>query len=218
MPLASSGLRALKGSQAHLFPPGGGQSSRSIHIPAFAPRPSANLTTAQTAFRHARTLVSRFFDHLTTPGTLRAPIPAGNAGSRAFHVHSARMPTIQQRLSGPARHVLSRPLATPFLPRGPVVPRHITEVGLGTARNFSTGRPIFQHLIENVPVYARAFNEVDWDTRIEEERERMRMEKYKAKRAAKAVKKAKAPLRAVSELNILPTPARRRVLLRPRRN
>ena len=55
-------------------------------------------------------------------------------------------------------------------------------------------------------MYTRAFNEVDWDTRIEEERERMRMEKYEAKRAAKAVKKAKAPLRVVS-LNILPTPA-----------
>ena len=115
------------------------------------------------------------------------------------------MPTIQDRLSFPTRHILSKPLCVPFLPRPPTVPRHIAQVGLGTARNFSTGRPIFQHLIENVPVYARAFNEVDWDLRLEEERARLRLEKQKARRTAKVAKKAKAVLRPVT-LNVVSAP------------
>ena len=209
MQLASHGLRAFKGGQAH-FPLGGGTPSRSIHIPAFAPRPLPGQSTsaAQAVFRHTRTLISRFVAHLTTPGTLRAPVHvgAGNTGTRAFHGSAARMPTIQERLSFSARHVLSRPTSVPFLPRPPVVPRHISQVGLGTARNFSTGRPIFQHLVENVPVYARAFHEADWELRIAEERERLRMEKHKAKRAAKQAKKSKAPLRPLTQ-NIAPSPA-----------
>jgi hypothetical protein len=36
-------------------------------------------------------------------------------------------------------------------------------VGLGTARNFGTARPIFQAIAENVPVTARAAYEMDWD-------------------------------------------------------
>ncbi|RDX52777.1 hypothetical protein OH76DRAFT_125675 [Lentinus brumalis] len=207
MQLASHGLRALKGAPAH-FPPGGGTPSRSIHIPAFAPRPLGhNTSTAQAVFRHTRTLISRFVAHLTTPGTLRAPVhvTAGNAGTRAFHGSAARMPTIQERLSFSARHVLSKPTSVPFLPRSPGVPRHISQVGIGSARNFSTGRPIFQHLIENVPVYARAFHEADWELRIAEERERLRMEKHKAKRVAKQAKKAKAPLRLLTQ-NVAPAP------------
>ncbi|KAI0694181.1 hypothetical protein C8T65DRAFT_667141 [Cerioporus squamosus] len=202
MQLASHGLRALKGGQAH-FPAGGGTPSRSIHIPAFAPRPPPGqaTSTAQAVFRHTRTLISRFVGHLTAPGTSRAPVhvSSGGAGTRAFHGSAARMPTIQERLSFSARHVLSKPTSVPFLPRSPAVPRHISQVGLGTARNFSTGRPIFQHLVENVPVYARAFHEADWELRIAEERERLRMEKHKAKRAAKQAKKAKAPLRPLTQ-------------------
>ncbi|KAF7981020.1 hypothetical protein HWV62_35450 [Athelia sp. TMB] len=37
------------------------------------------------------------------------------------------------------------------------------QVGLGTARNFSSTRPIFQNLAQNVPVAGRAFWEADWD-------------------------------------------------------
>ncbi|KAI0737880.1 hypothetical protein C8Q80DRAFT_1209009 [Daedaleopsis nitida] len=206
MQLASHGLRALKGGQAH-FPPGGGQSSRSIHIPVSAARgPSHPTTTAQAVFKQTRNFISRFVTHLTTPGTLRSPVHVGSTGSRPFHVSAARMPTIHERLSFSARHVLSKPLAVPFLPRAPAVPRHISQVGLGTARNFSSGRPIFQHLLENVPVYARAFHEADWELRIEEERQRLRMEKQKAKVVAKEVKKSKVPLRPLKQ-NIVATPA-----------
>ncbi|KAM5542667.1 hypothetical protein V8D89_003628 [Ganoderma adspersum] len=206
MQLASHGSRALKGGGQHLFPPGGG--SRLIHIPAFTrPPPSKQTTTAHAVFRHARTAISRFVAHLTTPGTLHSSIHVqpGASGTRMFHHPATRMPTIQDRLSFPARHILSKPLAAPFLPRPPTVPRHIAQVGLGTARNFSTGRPIFQHLIENVPVYARAFNEVDWDLRLEEERARLRLEKQKARRAAKAAKKAHRPFRP-TKLNVVSAP------------
>ncbi|TBU24805.1 hypothetical protein BD311DRAFT_765814 [Dichomitus squalens] len=206
MQLATSGFRALKGGGQPHFLAGGGRPSRSIHIPAFArPPPNKPATTAQAVFRHARTAISRFVAHLTTPGTLRSSVHVPS-GARAYHGPATRMPTINDRLSFPARQILSRPLAVPFLPRPPTVPRHITQVGLGTARNFSTGRPVFQHLVENVPVYARSFSEVDWDFRIKEERERLRLEKQKAKREAKAAKKAKVPFRPV-QLNVVPTPA-----------
>jgi len=39
----------------------------------------------------------------------------------------------------------------------------MTEVGLGTARKFSTARPIFQHLAQNVPVAGRSMYEMDLD-------------------------------------------------------
>ena len=44
-----------------------------------------------------------------------------------------------------------------------MVPRPVTQVGLGTARNFSSTRPIFQNLAQNVPVAGRAFWEADWE-------------------------------------------------------
>ncbi|KAH9890592.1 hypothetical protein C8Q73DRAFT_704884 [Cubamyces lactineus] len=203
MPLASSGFRALKGAQAHFFPSGGGgtaqAATRAIHIPAYTPRPAATQATsaAQSIVRNTRTLLSRFVAHLTTPGTLRVPgdAVAGASRGRAFHTPATRMPTIHDRMSYPARCFLSRPAQVPFLPRAPVVPRSITQVGLGTARNFSSGRPVFQHLAENVPIYARAFSEADWKVRMQEEKERLKLEKAKAKAQAKAAKKAKAPLR-----------------------
>jgi hypothetical protein len=57
------------------------------------------------------------------------------------------------------------------MPRAPTVavPRSVAQVGLGTARNFSSSRPIFQNLVHNVPVAGRAACELDLD-------ERMRME------------------------------------------
>jgi hypothetical protein len=39
----------------------------------------------------------------------------------------------------------------------------VAEVGLGAVRNFSSARPIFEQLVQNVPVAARALYEVDWD-------------------------------------------------------
>jgi hypothetical protein len=44
---------------------------------------------------------------------------------------------------------------------------------LGFARNFSSARPIFQNVVENVPVACRAFWEADWEIKMREERERL---------------------------------------------
>jgi len=52
------------------------------------------------------------------------------------------------------------------------VPRSIAQVGLGTARNFTTGRPIFQSIADNmhnIPVVTRAFLEADLDTRTKDD-------------------------------------------------
>ncbi|OSD02032.1 hypothetical protein PYCCODRAFT_1435715 [Trametes coccinea BRFM310] len=209
MQLASSGVRALKGAQGHLFPSGGGANAatRAIHIPAYVPRPSSSQasSTAQRVFKQTRTILSRFVAHLTAPGVLRATGDVVAGAPRAFHSPATRMPSIHDRMSHSARTFLARPGPTPFLPRAPVVPRSVTQVGLGTARSFSSGRPVFQHLAENVPIYARTFSQADWKVRMQEERERLKMEKVKAKAQAKAAKKAIAPLRPLKPVQ--PAPA-----------
>ncbi|KAI8999067.1 hypothetical protein BD414DRAFT_512609 [Trametes punicea] len=211
MQLASSGFRASKAAQAHFLSPGGGThaATRAIHIPAFTPRPSGSQTTstAQNVLKHTRTILSRFVAHLTAPGTLRAPgdVVAGASRPRSFHSPATRIPSIHERMSYPTRCFLARPAPTPFLPRAPTVPRSITQVGLGTARNFSSGRPVFQHLAENVPIYARTFSQAGWQVRMHEERERLKMEKAKAKAQAKAAKKAEAPLRPLKPIAVAPT-------------
>ena len=121
-----------EGSQAYFFPLGGGQFSRSIRIQAFSPTsirdynvPDSCLNGAQTCAHPclARQVCS---SHHTWDV---APIPAGDPGSRAFYVHSACMPMIQQSISCPACHIHSRLLDVPLLPRGSVVPpRHIRSL------------------------------------------------------------------------------------------
>ncbi len=53
----------------------------------------------------------------------------------------------------------------------------MSQVGLGTARNFSSTRPIFQNLVDNVPVAARAFCEADLDLKTQK-KAAMRPKKY----------------------------------------
>ncbi|KAA1477117.1 hypothetical protein DENSPDRAFT_571300 [Dentipellis sp. KUC8613] len=205
MPLASSGgLSSLLGRQAsHLAQAPNIPSHRSIHISSFIPRPQPRVSssTAGRLLRTTRGLLQAFVGHLTTPGTLRVP-GAGNGFHHAV-ANATRGPTIRQGLSLPARIALSKPLGAPMLPRAPVVPRSIAQVGLGTARNFSTGRPIFQHLAENVPMTGRALSEADWDVRKREE-QRLRFgkakkaEKAKGKQAVKAEKAQFHPAAASS--------------------
>lgn len=64
------------------------------------------------------------------------------------------------------------------MPRAPGIPRNVTHVGLGTARNFSSARPLFQNIAENVPIAGRAFWEADWEIKLQKEREMMRPKKY----------------------------------------
>jgi hypothetical protein len=68
------------------------------------------------------------------------------------------------------------------------VPRSLAQVGLGTARNFSSGRPIFQNLIENVPIAGRAVYEADWDIKAHNGRERIR-KSLKGKSSQKSASK-----------------------------
>ncbi|CCM05024.1 uncharacterized protein FIBRA_07224 [Fibroporia radiculosa] len=202
MQLWSSGLRALKptGGGAILHHP---QPShvRSIHVSSFVPRPHVGqgTSTTQTIFKQTRTLLSRFITHLTAPGTLRSPqnFPAS---ARSLYNGPTQMRTIQQGLSLPARHALSRPLQAPHLPRAPSVPRGVSQVGLGLARNFSTGRPVFQNLVENVPVAGRAFWEADWELKMNKERERLRMQKESKKNSKKASKEMSKPRREAKPL------------------
>lgn len=63
--------------------------------------------------------------------------------------------------------------------------RSITQVGLGTARNFSSARPIFQNLVENVPIAGRAFYEgVDFDMKRPMGKENSKTIEKKGKAAA----------------------------------
>ncbi|KII89291.1 hypothetical protein PLICRDRAFT_40954 [Plicaturopsis crispa FD-325 SS-3] len=152
MPLASHGFSRV----SQLIPSlRGGTTSRAIHIPTGAP-------TTQTLFAQSRNLLTRFVTHLTAPGL---PAPAARA---AFSSSGVRAPSIQQRLSLPVRHALrSHPLGAPCVPRAPTMPHpnSVTNVGLGTARNFHAARPLFANIAEamNVPVAGRALYEMDWE-------------------------------------------------------
>ncbi|KAF8171548.1 hypothetical protein K438DRAFT_1852443 [Mycena galopus ATCC 62051] len=146
------------------------QSARSLHVSS-----GASQTLRQKLLTQTRLALNRFVTQLTTPGTGTVSV------SRSFH---AANPSIQQRLSFAARNTLSRPLAPQFLPRGPVVPRGMTQVGLGTARNFSSGRPIFQQLADNIPIAGRAFYEADWELNMHKERLHMRRPSKKAAKQA----------------------------------
>src|ERR1700685_1004392 len=163
MQLASYGTRALPARYlSRLIPHNPGiklsNAGRSIHI---GPLPrSITAGTAQKLVQQSRNVLTRFFAHLTAPG-LRAPPSSFPTPARSLHTASRTgIHGIHANLSLPARHALSR---GPFLPRPPVGPRTMTQVGLGTARNFSSARPIFQNLAQNVPVVGRAFWEADWE-------------------------------------------------------
>lgn len=86
--------------------------------------------------------------------------------SHHLHTHAysgARAQPIGSSFSFPTRVALGRPLSAPKLPRAPTIPRSISEVGLGTARNFSSSRHVFQNIVDNVPIHTRALWEAEWD-------------------------------------------------------
>ncbi|KAI0261085.1 hypothetical protein BC834DRAFT_845829 [Gloeopeniophorella convolvens] len=173
MQMASSGNLTALARQAFRAvhnPPNISTTSRGLHTqPAFVPRSTLQPTSfTSRALHRTKNLLNAFVGHLTTPGTMHVP----GATSRTVHSAAHRIPTIENNLSLHVRHALSRPMGAPRLPRPPAVPRGIAQVGLGTARNFTTGRPIFQSIadnIYNVPVAARAFVEADWDTRTKQQ-------------------------------------------------
>lgn len=159
-------------------------------------------------FSASKNVFQRFFTQLTTPG-FRLPTyfaQAQHTSARSLHNAHLRGSSIQSGLSFAARASLKsnalQRRATMFLPRPPPLspPRcgGVTQVGLGTARSFSTSRPIFQHLAENVPVSARALYEVDWHIEMEKEQARMHLTTSKK---PKSIKKSKAMLQPTREVN-----------------
>lgn len=185
MQAASHGARA----KARNIP----SSTRNIHIPAFNPS-SPGGAAAKRVLLQARQLLSRAFLNLTAPG-LGSHIPA-TARSAHTGAQFLRVPSIQQRLGQTYRHALSRPLqVAQYIPRGPIVPRGMTQVGLGTARNFSSGRVLFENIVQNVPIAGRAFVEADWDLHLQKERANMqkalRQDKKQQKNVYRGMKENK---------------------------
>lgn len=129
--------------------------------------PSRSIHTTQRIFSQTRTLFSRLLSHLGTPSLAHSPQP-----SLARPAHFSNFPSINARFSLPVRHALSRPFSPPRLPKPPVVPANVTHVGLGTARAFHSGRPIFQNMVDNVPIATRALWEAEWDVKLKKKEAR----------------------------------------------
>ncbi|CAA7271646.1 unnamed protein product [Cyclocybe aegerita] len=168
--------------------------ARAIHSPIPTLESIRPRNPSHKLFSASKNFLQRFFTYLTTPG-FRAPAHfADVVGPRSLHSAAFRGSTIRDGLSLPVRQALKnnaiRRQANTFLPRAPAPapPRcgGIAQVGLGTARNFSTGRPIFQHLAENVPIAGRALYEVNWDLEMRKENKRMRtLAQNKVKKVSK---------------------------------
>ncbi|KAI6038435.1 hypothetical protein EDC04DRAFT_3090819 [Pisolithus marmoratus] len=197
MSAVSHGVRHLKqgigvpSRQWHGSSPG---TTRSIHISSSIPHPNAPPppTPAQRLFSQTRTLFSRFIGHLTAPGyshiVASRPAHASNSLLRPAHYHSSAQ-SIRAGFSLPVKHALSRPFSAPHLPRPPTVPANVTQVGLGTARAFHSSRPIFQNMVENVPIATRALWEAEWEGKTKKQEVR------KLRRA----KENRAPVSKVQE-------------------
>ncbi|KAF7362503.1 hypothetical protein MVEN_00598000 [Mycena venus] len=69
----------------------------------------------------------------------------------------------------------------------------MTQVGLGTARNFSSGRPIFQQLADNIPIAGRAFYEADWELNMQKDRQNIRRPSKKRAAVTQASKELLKP-------------------------
>ncbi|KAG6865619.1 hypothetical protein C0991_000906 [Blastosporella zonata] len=173
--LASQGVRTTLRHVHNVLPTKTGvgtTTARGIHIPSSVrvhPR-IPNLGQTPKLFSQSRHIITRFFDLLTAPG-IRVPTPSTVSQTLKGAVRGS---TIQQGFSFHVKNSLGRTLHSPSLPRPPrTVPRGIAQVGLGTARNFSSARPIFQNLVENVPIAGRALYNADLDFKLRQEKETM---------------------------------------------
>ena len=185
----------------HLFSPTRSSGQAALHASPPLPSGSAPRSPANRLFSVSRNLFQQFVTHLTAPG-LKAPIHLPD--SHPLHTSALRGSTIQSRLSTAVRHSLRNNAlqrqANMFLPRGPgpAPPPFggVTQVGLGMARNFSTGRPIFQHLAENVPVAVRALYEADLDLDL---KKRNQSKRLVSPNTAKKVKKSREMVKPIKK-------------------
>jgi len=213
MQLASKGLgtgmSALNGArqaQSHLA-----SGVRSLHVPlprsgpaptppgatSFAPsskqaRSSTFSSVAGRILQSTRNSVSGFVRHLTTPGFTH-PVASGRAPLNAnLGAHAAvRSPSISQRLSLPARLALSPAARRPF------TSQHTFQVGLGLTRNFSSARPFFQNIVQNVPVTGRALYNADWDI---QRKAQLKADMKKSQRRSKSAGKENKNLKHFEQL------------------
>lgn len=160
------------------------KAAANIHIPTATLQQVSLSAPTSIRIQTAKTAITRLLHNvLPRPATFRA----NPSFTRAAHTS-----TIRQSLSLPTRFALggSRPpLGTPFMPRSPdLVSRSVANVGLGTARQFSSARPVFQNLVQNVPIAARAFCEVDLDLGLNDKVD-MKRRRAMIRRAVKAQKK-----------------------------
>ncbi|KAF9472213.1 hypothetical protein BDN70DRAFT_887255 [Pholiota conissans] len=150
------------------------------HIPSI---PTLPRDPHYKLFSASKNLLQRFFEHLTAPG-LRVPPYIAEVqyySARSLHGTSLRGSRIQNGLSLPVRYALRsyalQRQANMFLPGGPgPIPLRsggIAQVGLGSARTFSTTRPIFQQIAQNIPIAGRSLYEIDWDLETRKEYERI---------------------------------------------
>lgn len=147
-------------------------------------------TRAQNVIRHIPRL-TQFFGP--------APPTAGPMGSRLHH----KLPeTIHSRLSLSSKMALSRPLKAGGIPRPLTLPRPMHEVGLGTARKFSS-QSAFQHIVQNnTSIKARAFWEADWDLKAAEERKVVAKARHRRTKASKSTNKSRASTRFSDDMSV----------------
>ena len=194
----------------HLHP------TRAPHVASVAPPSLAQIrprSPANEIFYASRNALQFVFSRLGAPG-FRVPnflsdVAAG--ASRSLNTSAIHRTRIQDGLSLPVRNAIRNNhvyrQANTFLPRAPRVPPRcggVAQVGLGAARNFSSGRPIFQHLAENVPIAARALYEADWDLKAKKDAERvkfmnLRIKKEKTKRTRQMMRPLNKTQRLAAE-------------------
>ncbi|KAH8824701.1 hypothetical protein DL96DRAFT_1614775 [Flagelloscypha sp. PMI_526] len=165
MQLGSLGATGLQAARHALHR---GNIARNFHVSALHARPGAGRQFLQ----ESRHFLAKFFSHLTAPGIGHQSYPSFNHVVRRSVTNHSALPL----------RTLGRQT---FLPRAPAIPRSVTQVGLGTARQFSSARPIFQNLVQNTPVAARAFCEADIDVKSSKKAHK---KSSKAKKAAKGKK------------------------------
>jgi hypothetical protein len=189
MQLASSGLRGATRNTSHFIPRaprGVNVSGRNIHVVS---RVKPSQSTAQKLVAQTRALLGQFFTQLTAPG-LQARGSYAPSFARSLHGGANGGATIQSRLSFATRTTLSRPLH--YFPKAPAAKAFgPTNVGLGTARNFSSGRMLFQNIADNVPIATRAFFEADWDIKQDEGKKGLRLRRKVAAKKSKSKKAQK---------------------------
>ena len=214
MQAASHGARAIRGHvpQLNALPGTKIGASRSIHTSSalrFSSLPHATHHTpvsfTQRLFSQTKTTVGRYFALLTAParvGVTSTPASFHNVA----HLAKPSVPPIQQTFSMQARQAVGRPFGAYQLPKAPgFTPRSVSQVGLGTARNFHSSRPLFQNLVENAPIALRAFTEADLEleTKGKQPAKMVKQkETHEMKKTKQMVKPIEKKLQPVSESQV----------------